>query len=73
MAVNEGEMYELGKGHGIDNFKASPQWISKTLKRGNFNRINLHGEGEEMSQEELDKVMIPWRKELRELIEVEGG
>ena len=57
---------------GIDGFKASPQWISKTLKRGDFTRINLHGEGEEMSQEQFDKVMTPWRKELRELCEEKG-
>ena len=52
---------------GIEGFKASPQWISKTLKRGNFTRVNLHGEGEEMLQEDFDEVIVLWHKEFYEL------
>ena len=57
------------KDMGVDDFNTSPQWINETLKRENFNRFNLHGEGEKMSQKELDKVMTLWRKDLRELME----
>ena len=54
---------------GYNDFKASPCWINKTLQRNNLTRVNLHGEANEMSEEEFKAVMGPWKKKFHDLCE----
>ena len=54
---------------GLEAFKASSGWVDKTLKRHGIERINLHGEAMDMTEDERIRVMAPWKKELEELIE----
>ena len=46
----------------ITNFKISYGWINKTLQRYGMARINLHGEANNMTDEEVEAVIDPWRK-----------
>ena len=44
---------------GYHDFKASSSFINNTLNRQNLTNVKLHGEGNALSQEEFDKIMIP--------------
>ena len=52
--------------HGL---KASDGFIEKVLRYYNLIGVSLHGEGNEMSEEEADALMRPFRVELGELCE----
>ena len=54
---------------GLHDFKCSAGWLQNTLKLHGIGRINLHGEADDLSDEEVVATMAPWRKELLELIE----
>ena len=58
-----------GKELGYENFTASSGWLQKVMNRHGFSRINLHGEANDMDDEERRLLMIPFRKKLVELCE----
>ena len=45
---------------GLDEFKASPSWISATLKRNKKVGINLHGEENDTADEDREIIMSEW-------------
>ena len=47
----ENKCLRFAEGLGINDFKASPCWISATLKHYNKVGINLHGEENDMTDE----------------------
>ena len=53
----------------IVDFKCSNGWLNSTLKRLKFTKINLDGEAYDMLDDDVQKVMTPWKKELKDLIE----
>ena len=53
----------------LHDFKCSKGWLYNTLNTHGIERINLHGEADDLSDEEVAAVMGPWRNELRELME----
>ena len=57
------------KEFGFDDFKVSAGWIQNTLKIHNLKQIKLHGEAADMSMEEKESLMKPWREEFHKLIE----
>ena len=57
---------------GHNNFSASDGWLNATMKRHGFTRINLHGEADDMADDEREAVMVPFRKELKDLCEELG-
>ena len=54
---------------GVEDFKASDGWLNKTLKHHNMQRIRLHGEADDLSDEEVKAAMDPFRAELQVLAE----
>ena len=50
------------EGLGINNLKASPCWISATLKRNKKVGINFHGESNDMTDEKREIIMSAWCK-----------
>ena len=60
---------EWAKDLRIDTTEASAGWIGATLKKNGFQHICLHGEGNEMSEDEFSKIIGPWKDELNKLIE----
>jgi len=54
----------------LHEFKATDGFIEKVLRRNNFKiGVYLHGEGNEMSEEEADALMRSFREQLVELCE----
>ena len=51
----------------IADFKRSPGCISSVLKRHNIERISLHGEADDMTAEEFERVTAPRRKHLEDI------
>ena len=60
---------EWGDQLGVENFKASAGWINATLRRYGLEHIKLHGEGDEMGEDEYLKIIGPWVVQLQEMIE----
>ena len=54
---------------GLEAFQASNGWITNTLRRYGITRVTLHDEANDLTDEDVEKVMTPWRKELKDLIE----
>ena len=52
---------KFSEGLGINKFKASPCWISPTLKRNKKLGINLHGESNDLTDEVREIIMAAWR------------
>ena len=48
----ENKCLKFSEGLVINDFKASPRWISATFKRKKKVGINLHGEANDMTDEE---------------------
>ena len=44
-------------------------WLKSTLKNHSMGRINIHGEADDLSDEEVAVLMRPWQIELQELVE----
>ena len=59
----------LAKDMNLHGFQCSSGWLSNALKRLGYSAINSHREANALTNEEVEKVMIPWKKELNELIE----
>jgi hypothetical protein len=57
---------------GHTSFKASPGSIDCVLKDNKKVGVNLHGEGMDLSEEEVEKIMEPFRKEFHEELEKLG-
>lgn len=58
---------------GIDDtFKASPGWISSVLKRNSRLGIHLHGEANDLSNEDRAEKMAPWRIQFHALLDEEN-
>ena len=57
---------------GVEDFKASDGWLNNTLKYHNMQRIRLHGEADDLTDEEVKAAMDPFRAELQELAEDKG-
>jgi len=53
----------------LHKFKASDGFIEKVLRRNNLIGVSLHGEGNDISDEEAEALMRPFRVELGELCE----
>ena len=58
-----------GKELGLEASQASNGWITDTLRRYGITRVTLHGEANDLTDEDVEKVITPWRKELKDLIE----
>ena len=56
----------------IENCKCSDGWISDTFQRRGIKRVNIHGNKNDMTEEEYEKVIIPWIKELQKIHEEKG-
>ena len=59
-------------GHKKDVFSASDGWLNKTLERHGYKYIKLHGEANDMTDDERESVMVPWRKKLYDMCEELG-
>ena len=57
---------------GVEDFKASDGWLNNTLKHHNVQRIRLHGEADDLTDEEVKAALDPLRVELHELAEEKG-
>lgn len=53
----------------LQDFKCSCGWLNNTLKLHGFAQLNLHGEADNLSDEEVSVLMVPWRIELANLLE----
>ena len=53
----------------INGFKGSDGWLNGALTRNGLKIINLHGEEYDLMGEEITRAIVPWREELREIIE----
>jgi hypothetical protein len=54
---------------GVQDFKASNGWLNNTLKFHGIERIRLHGEADDLSDQEVSALMVPFRDELKVLAE----
>ena len=54
---------------GIKDFQASDGWITAQIREANLVRVNLHGEGMEMTQEQIDAIINPWKEEFHKFLE----
>ena len=52
------------KNLGVEGFRGSDVWLNNTLKYHNMQRIHLHGEADDLSDEEVKAAMDPFRAEL---------
>ena len=57
---------------GHATFACSDGWLNKTMERHGFKQVNLHGEANDMTDDECAVLMVPWRKELQDLCEELG-
>jgi len=63
---------KFAEGLGLTDFKASPSWISATLKRNKKVGINLPGKANDMTNEEREVIMSAWRKDFQtKIVEVD--
>ena len=62
-------MYVKELGLAPSAFKASDGWIANALQRHGKVGINLHGEGNDMTAEEREGIMVDWRVKFHELLE----
>lgn len=53
-------------------FSVSNGWLNDTMKRYGFTQVNLHGEANDMTDDERETVMVPFRKKLQDLCEELG-
>ena len=53
----------------ITNFQCSDGWTNRTLQRHGMALINIHGEASGMTDDEVEAIMEPERKELDELMQ----
>lgn len=51
------------------DFEASKGWLHNVLKRHNFIAVKLTGEADSMTDEESERIMIPWRLELKKILD----
>ena len=56
-------MIEVCRGLGLNDFKASPCWISDTLNRNKKVGVHLYGESNDMTDEEREIIISAWRKD----------
>ena len=61
-------MLEVCRRLGDNDFKASPCWVLATLKRNKKVGINLHGEANDMADEERGVIISAWRKDVHSKI-----
>ena len=45
----------------ITVFKGSDGWLNVALMRHGLRKINLHGEADYLIDEEIARVIVPWR------------
>ena len=64
----ENKLFKFSEGLGINDFKASPFWISATLKRNKKVGINLHGEASAVTDEEREIIVSEWRNNFHDKI-----
>ena len=57
---------------GLEDFRASDGWLNNTLRHHNMQRIRLHGEADDLTDEEVKAAMDPFRAELQELADDKG-
>ena len=50
-------------------WKCSDGWLEKAMRRNDYVKVKLHGEAASMTDEEVEAVMNPFRKELSDLID----
>ena len=55
---------EYAKKLNVENFEASSGWLQKVLDRNNLTGIKLHGEAGDMTQEQHQKIMKEWEKDI---------
>ena len=60
---------EWAKDMNVDDFKFFAGWLNNTLKAHNMDRVKLHGEADDLNDEEVATLMIPFRQQLEDLIE----
>ena len=48
----------------ITVLKGSYVWLNGALKRYGLKRINIHGDADDLMDEGIARVMVPWRAEL---------
>ena len=60
------------KYEGMDDFSCSNNWIHKVLVRNCLMKVNLHGEGNEMTPEREAEVMTPWLSNFHEFLSSKG-
>ena len=59
----ENKCLKFSESFGVNDFKASPCWISATLKRNNNFRIYLHGEAIDIIDEDREIIISSWCKD----------
>lgn len=57
---------------GVEGWQASNGWISDALERAGRVSIKLHGEANEMTDEEIQLIMTPWKEDFHELLREKG-
>ena len=57
---------------GMEDFAASNHWINGVLKRNRLSRVQLHGEGNDVSPEQLTEIMNPWLTDFHEFLLSKG-
>ena len=57
---------------GIKDWQASNGWIVDALKRAGRMSTKLHGEGNELTDEEIHLIMIPWKEDFHKQLEEKG-
>ena len=69
MGYYEREVYEWVEDSKITGLKGSDGWLNVILTRHGLKRMNLHGEADDLKDEEIVRVIFTCRDELQELIE----
>ena len=46
----------------INDFRESQGWLGNVLRRYGWNYLNLHGEADEMSDEEFNNIFQHWNE-----------
>ena len=50
----------MEKNAEIDGFKGLDGWLNVALMRHGLRKINLHGEADDLIDEEIARVIVPW-------------
>ena len=67
--ANRSRQFAYRLGYNDESFKASPGWLSNVIRNSGKVSKSVHGEANEMSREEREAVMHPWRIKFHGIIE----